>query len=286
MSIVLIGISAGSIIFGILLIVDKDKETFVFSRDTGAPIWSGAVLLLSGIFCYFVSNMDIDDRNLPSPTYIMRVNVYRVMNGVSFGINVIAVGLCSVPVIMLLIFCIAISVDGGDYTCSVEESRKWDIVALIFSIILCIANDVGFVLLRIIDKELQSDGKGNTSSDIRNTRVNPTDRENDIQRNIDPPQQNIYIASNLDPQQQNINMPSDFNPPKQNTYKPIDLDPPQQNIQIPSDLDPPQQNFTIHVPSDLDSPQQNINRQSDLDPSTQKKNKKGKRKKRRISDLD
>ncbi|XP_062599070.1 uncharacterized protein LOC134260534 [Saccostrea cucullata] len=104
MSIVLIGLSAGSIVFGIVMVVNLDR-IFSFSVDTGALIWSGAVLLLNGLSCNFVSKMDINNRNLPSSKLIKRVTVYRVINGLSLGINVVATGLCFAPIFWVILIC-------------------------------------------------------------------------------------------------------------------------------------------------------------------------------------
>ncbi|XP_062586798.1 uncharacterized protein LOC134248409 [Saccostrea cucullata] len=176
-SIVLIGVSAGSIIFGILKIVYKDTD--IFSREQGTPIWSGALLLLSGIFCYFGSKIDIDDRNLPSSNYTKRVNIYRVINGLSLGINVIAAGLSSVPIFWILYICV-------EYGCFVRENQAWDIATLILSIILCFFNILGFAVLQTYDKALQSDRS-------------PPEGGTDTQRNLDLPQQHNHRPSNLDP---------------------------------------------------------------------------------------
>ncbi|XP_062597624.1 uncharacterized protein LOC134259043 [Saccostrea cucullata] len=183
MSIVLIGISAGSIVFGI---VSLDRF-FSFSVAKGALIWSGAVLLLSGISCYFVSKMDINNRNLPSSSFIKRVTIYRVINGLSLGTNVIATGICCVPIFWIILICTG----DEDCTCGVVGNLKWEIVAFILSIIMCISNIVGFVLSCIIVKALESDGEGN-----------PTERENNTLKIVIPPQQNINRPRDLDPSQQ------------------------------------------------------------------------------------
>ncbi|XP_062598476.1 uncharacterized protein LOC134259896 [Saccostrea cucullata] len=198
MSIVLVGISTSSIVFGIVLVVHSiGRFVFSFSVHTGALIWSGTMLLLSGISCYFVSKMDINNINLPSSSYIKRVTVYRVINGLSLGINVIATGLCSVSVFWITLICMA-----SHYPCSLSDYQKWDIVAFILSIIMCIANIVGFVLtcsLRINNNAFQSYAKRNTSRNIRYTERNPHERGNYSIRNIDLPQQHNYRPCDLDP---------------------------------------------------------------------------------------
>ncbi|XP_062598475.1 uncharacterized protein LOC134259894 [Saccostrea cucullata] len=189
MSIVLIGISASSIVFGIVMIVDKDSVIFSFSVDTGALIWSGAALFLSGISCYFVSKTDIDNRNIPSSSFINRVTVYRVINGMSLGINVVATGLCFVSIFNFLFFCVASLY--GNYTCAVEGNQKKDIVAVSLSIVMLISNIVGFLLSSIIIKPLQTNGEGN-----------PPERENNNLKIVKPPQENVNRPRDLDPSQQ------------------------------------------------------------------------------------
>ncbi|XP_062598473.1 uncharacterized protein LOC134259890 [Saccostrea cucullata] len=137
--------------------------------------------------CYFVSKMDIDNRNLQSSSFIKRVTVYRAINGLSLGTNVIATGLCFVPIFWIILICTG----DKDNTCALEGNLKWDIVAFILSIIMFISNIVGFVLSCIIVKALQFDGEGN-----------PHERKNNTLKIVISPQQNINRPRDLDPSQQ------------------------------------------------------------------------------------
>ncbi|XP_062596792.1 uncharacterized protein LOC134258280 [Saccostrea cucullata] len=128
MSIIFIGISVCSISLGIIMIVykDQDRDELNFAAKTGSPIWSGSMLLLSGIFCFVVSGKDVSYRDVASDGYYNGMVAYGIINVLSLFINIGAVLLCTLTVIIsrgqvLNIFALIISivmfdcniVDGG-----------------------------------------------------------------------------------------------------------------------------------------------------------------------------
>lgn len=136
LSLVAMGVSCVSIIVGILVLVYSQRAGFPIV--TGAPVWSGAAVLLTGILGVLASKSDVNYGSVPPPKarcllmahYIVSVSCLSVC-GICFGYSLAGLSVCR----------------EGDLQCGVNHYQEeiLNIIALCVAVLMFVTAIVGSV---------------------------------------------------------------------------------------------------------------------------------------------
>ncbi|XP_061177313.1 uncharacterized protein LOC133186050 [Saccostrea echinata] len=148
LSIASIIVSFCNIPVGIVVLTHRgDME---FPLTSGAPIWSGALVLACSIHGLKVSWMEVEYEHVPSPRASLHLKAYHNINRVSVLTSLACIAFSAV----FVLYCGRDSYNPESCPTSEREEMISNILAMSISVIMMICSIMGIILLRLNGKAL------------------------------------------------------------------------------------------------------------------------------------